>query len=388
VKDATPPVATIASTANQICPGESVTLTASGGVTYNWGNGLTGNGATQTVSPANTTTYTVTAVGANGCVSLPVTITIMVGPPIVALTATKFKICKGESVTLTATGGVTYQWDNGIIGTGPVQIVTPSVTTTYKVSALGGNGCTNNTPATVTIQVVPEITSILQDVYVCAGDYGVLDAGSQPGYTYQWSNGATTSSISVNVPGTYTVIINNGTCTKSYSAKLINPALPKIEDISYEFSTKLLTIKASTTSNAALLYSIDNGITWQNSNVFSNVLANSNYSIRVKLQDANCSSSVDYFTFVMINFITPNGDGRNEKIDFSGISKYPNFSASIYDRYGSEVFRATPSVPYWNGTINGYQLPTTSYWYKVHWQNPASKKLEERSGWVVVKNKN
>lgn len=388
IKDTALPIATIATSATQICPGESVTLTASGGVTYTWGNGLTGNGPTQTVSPATTTTYTVTATGANGCVSLPVTVTVIVGPPTAGLTASKLKICKGESVTLTATGGVTYQWDNGIIGTGPIQVVSPTVTTTYNVIALGGNGCTNNTPASVTIQVVPEITSILEDVYVCKGDFGILDAGFQQGYTYLWSNGATTSSISVNVAGTYSVVISNGTCSKTYTAKLINPDLPTIEDISYEFSTKLLTIKATNPSGGTLLYSIDNGITWQPSNVFSNVLPNMNYSIRVKLQDANCDTSIEYFTFVMINVITPNGDGKNEKIDFSGISKYPNFGASIYDRYGSEVFRATPSTPYWNGTINGYQLPTTSYWYKVHWQNPASKKLEERSGWVVVKNRN
>ena len=105
-------------------------------VTYNWGNGLTGNGNTQVVSPTTTTVYTVFAVGANGCISAtPATVTVQVGPPIAGLTASKLKICEGESVTLTATGGITYNWV-GLTGNGNTQVVTPTVTTEYSVYAL------------------------------------------------------------------------------------------------------------------------------------------------------------------------------------------------------------------------------------------------------------
>jgi hypothetical protein len=121
-QNTTAPVTTVTSTALQICSGESVTLTASGGATYNW-TGLTGNGNTQVVSPTSTTTYTVFAVGANGCVSAtPATITIIVAPPVAVLTASQMKICAGESVTLTATGGVTYEWV-GLPGNGSTQII-------------------------------------------------------------------------------------------------------------------------------------------------------------------------------------------------------------------------------------------------------------------------
>ncbi|MGI9158393.1 MAG: hypothetical protein ACR2K1_01435, partial [Saprospiraceae bacterium] len=48
-----------------VCPGEPATLTATGGVSYAWSTG--GSGATVSVSPSETTTYSVTATDVNGC---------------------------------------------------------------------------------------------------------------------------------------------------------------------------------------------------------------------------------------------------------------------------------------------------------------------------------
>ncbi|WP_228403423.1 choice-of-anchor L domain-containing protein [Chryseobacterium sp. RU37D] len=385
-QNTTLPVATVTSTVFQICPGESVTLTASGGATYNW-VGLPGTGNTQVVSPAVTTTYTVFAVGANGCVSTnPATITIVVGPPVAVLSASKSKICAGESVTLTASGGVTYEWV-GLPGNGNTQVVSPTATTIYCVFALGGNGCKVATPTCITIQVVPAIVSTLQDVYVCAGDFGTLDAGAGPNYTYLWNTGATTQTISVNTPGTYSVTISNGVCSKVFTAQLINPTLPQFTNIVYE--NHVLTLTATNPTGGTLEYSIDAGFTWQNSNIFYNVLDNTSYNLMVRVKDAKCGTSLEYFTFVISNAITPNSDGKNDSVDFSGISKYNNFAASIFDRYGQEVFKATKTDTVWHGTIRGsINLPTATYWYHVQWENPASKKLELRSGWILLKNRN
>lgn len=385
VLDKVLPVANLASSVQQICPGESVTLTASGGVSYNW-TGLSGNGNVQVVSPMNTTTYSVFAVGANGCVSAnQAFVTVVVGPPTASVIATKIKICAGESVTLTASGGFTYNW-TGLTGTGNTQVVSPTTTTTYQVFALGGNGCVSNTPATITIQVVPAITSTLKDVYVCAGDPGTLDAGAGPNYTYLWSTGQTTQTITTNVPGSYSVTISNGTCSKLFTAQIINPDLPQFTNIVYE--ENVLTLTATNPTGGILEYSIDGGVTWQPSNIFYNVLKNTNYSIYVRSQGAKCSNTIAFFTFVMSNAITPNSDGVNDYIDFSGISNYKNFAASIFDRYGAEQFKADKFNTRWDGSIKGINLPTATYWYRVQWENPASKKLELKSGWILLKNRN
>ncbi|MBV8325485.1 choice-of-anchor L domain-containing protein [Chryseobacterium sp.] len=384
-QDTAQPVAGLTSSQPRICVGESVTLTATGGVTYNW-VGLTGNGNTQVVSPNNTTVYTVYAVGANGCVSAnPATVTVQVGPPIAGIAASKTKICAGESVTLTATGGITYNWV-GLTGNGSTQIVTPAVTTIYSVYALGGNGCSSVAPATITIEVVPAIVSTLKDVYVCAGDSGILDAGAGPNYTYVWSTGATTQTITVNQPGTYSVTISNGVCSKVFSAQLINPDLPQFTNVVYD--NHVLTLTASNPTNGILEYSIDGGATWQPSNIFYGTLNNTTYHLMVRVKGAKCGTSLDYFTLIINNAITPNMDGFNDTIDFTGISGYNNFAASVFDRYGAEVFKATKSDAIWRGSLKGINLPTGTYWYRVQWDNPASKKLEQRSGWILLKNRN
>lgn len=389
-QNTTLPVATITSTFMQICSGESVTLTASGGVTYNWGNGLPGNGNTQVVSPTSNTVYTVNAVGANGCISATsASITIIVAPPVAVLSASKTKICAGESVTLTASGGVTYEWV-GLPGNGNTQVVSPTVTTIYSVFALGGNGCKVANATTIMIEVVPAIVSTLQDVYACVGDFGILDAGaapSGPSYTYVWNTGATTQTISVNTPGTYSVTISNGTCSKVFSAQLINPKLPQFTNVVYE--NHILTLSVTNPTGGILEFSIDGGVTWQNSNIFYNVLDNTNYDLVVKVKDAKCFNSLQYFTFTVSNAITPNADGINDSVDFTGISTYNNFAASIFDRYGQEVFKASKADTAWYGTLRGsLPLPTATYWYRVQWENPASKKLELRSGWILLKNRN
>ena len=385
-QDTTLPTAGLTSSQPRICLGESVTLTATGGVTYNW-TGLPGNGSTQVVSPGTTTVYTVYAVGANGCVSAtPATVTVEVGPPIAGISASKSKICEGESVTLTATGGITYNWV-GLPGNGNTQVVTPPVgITEYSVYALGGNGCSSVNPATVKIEVVPAIKSTLKDVYVCAGDSGILDAGAGTNYTYLWSTGATTQTISVNLPGTYSVTISNGTCSKVFSAQLINPDLPQFTNITYE--NHVLTLTASNPTGGILEYSIDGGATWQSSNIFYGTLNNTNYHLMVRVVGAKCGTSLDYFTLVISNAITPNMDGFNDTIDFTGISGYKDFAASIFDRYGAEVFKATKDNAVWVGSMKGLNLPTGTYWYRVQWENPASKKLEQRSGWILLKNRN
>lgn len=385
-QDTALPVAAVVSSQPRICVGESVTLTASGGATYQWGNGLTGTGNTQVVSPTLTTVYTVRAVGANGCVSATAaTVTVQVGPPIAGVSASQAKICAGESVTLTATGGFTYNWV-GLTGNGNTQVVTPTVTTTYSVYALGGNGCSSVNPATVKIEVVPAIVSTLENVYVCAGDKGTLDAGAGPNYTYLWNTGATTRTITTSVAGTYSVTISNGVCSKVFTAQLVNPDLPQFIKVVHDKNTLVLT--ASNPTGGVLEYSIDGGLTWQPSNVFTGILNNTNYHLMVRVKDAKCGTSLDYFTFIINNAITPNMDGINDTIDFTGISGYKDFSASIFDRYGAEVFKATKGDVIWRGSVKGINLPSATYWYRVQWEDPASKKLEQRSGWILLKNRN
>ena len=304
--------------------------------------------------------------------------------PVATLTATKLRICAGESVTLTAGGGVTYLWDN-YTGTGPTRTVSPTQTTTYSVYALGAQGCKSLIPAIVKVEVVPAIVSDLKGGMICEGDQITLDAGAGPSYSYSWNTGSTTQTITVGTPGTYTVTINNGVCTKVYTTQVIQAIIPEIIKVDYsDNGTMILT--ASNPSNGPLEYSVDNGVTWQDSNIFTNVPKNSIISIRVRVKKTSCVGFLEYFTFVMQNVITPNGDTKNDIIDFRGIVEYKDFKGSIFDRYGKEVFKAEKIRPYWDGYFQGKRLPTASYWYQVSFEDPASKKPAIKTGWILLKN--
>jgi hypothetical protein len=120
-----------------ICAGNNVLLTASGANTYSWSNGATTN--TINVSPAVTTVYSVTG-NSNGCMSTMMT-TVIVNPlPSINASASETSICRGDAVTLSATGANTYTWQPGNLGGSPVND-NPFVTTTYTVNGTDINGC-------------------------------------------------------------------------------------------------------------------------------------------------------------------------------------------------------------------------------------------------------
>lgn len=304
--------------------------------------------------------------------------------PVAQLVSTKLSICVGESATLTASGGVTYQWE-GFSGTGAVRNVSPTQTTTYTVYAIGAQGCKSLQPAIVTVEVVPAIKSNLTGGYICAGDRITLDAGAGPGYSYTWSNGATGQTLVADSPGLYFVDITNGVCTKRFTTEVKLATIPEIVNVDYNQNGTLI-VTASSLGGGVLEYSADNGVTWQNSNLFNNIPSNTIVYIRVRVKNTSCVGYLEYFTFMMQNVITPNGDNVNDKIDFRGISDYNKFQVVISDRYGREVYKSDKTRPFWDGYFQGKKLPTASYWYQITFEDPASKQLTVKTGWILLKN--
>ncbi|MBK9224181.1 MAG: T9SS type B sorting domain-containing protein [Flavobacterium sp.] len=46
-----------------------------------------------------------------------------------------------------------------------------------------------------------------------------------------------------------------------------------------------------------------------------------------------------------------------------------NTRIEIYDRYGKLIKQINPMDNGWDGTYNGYQLPSDDYWYTVTFEN-------------------
>lgn len=165
-----------------ICSNGNTTLTATGGTTYSWAPGGQTT-ASITVAPVTTTTYTVTGT-ALGCTnSDQVVVTVLATAPINA--GPDVFICEGNSTILSADGGVTYTWNNGL-GSGNGITVTPTLTTTYTVSGTDANGCIGSDDVLVTVNPLPNV-SAGADLTVCDGTPVTLIGSGA--LNYSWNNG-------------------------------------------------------------------------------------------------------------------------------------------------------------------------------------------------------
>ncbi len=185
------PLPTITTSPDEdICIGDSISLTASGAATYSW-SPATGLSCTACpdplASPGVTTTYTVIGTDTNGCVdSARVTISVISRPVIVV---SDEDVCLGDSVQLQASGAATYQWSpaTGLSCTVcPDPLASPSSTTTYTIVGMLASGCTDSVRATVTVHDLP-VVSAGQDQEICIGSSVALQATGA--VTYSWSPG-------------------------------------------------------------------------------------------------------------------------------------------------------------------------------------------------------
>jgi hypothetical protein len=136
------------------------------------------------------------------------------------------------SIDLTINGGVTpysYVWSNGAT----TQDLTNVTAGTYNVIVTDAVGC--QISSTITLDQPPSLSQTIVGFLYPSGSniscFGASDgsvdftvAGGNPGYTYLWSNGATTEDLTGVPAGTYSVAATdpNG-CTINSSITLIQP---------------------------------------------------------------------------------------------------------------------------------------------------------------------
>lgn len=169
--------------AQTICEQDIATLNATGADSYSWDNGL-GAGAVQVVSPSSTTTYEVTGIIANGCTNTA-NVTVTVNPLPAINAGVDQEVCEGQTVNISASGGNSYSWDNGL-GLGATHSFTASATTTYIVTGTDANNCSNTDEVTITVNTLPSVDAGA-DQDICSGDQATIIASGAN--TYSWSNG-------------------------------------------------------------------------------------------------------------------------------------------------------------------------------------------------------
>ncbi|GEM_PF-639286 len=177
--------------------------------TYLWHDGQT----TKDLFGVTGGPYTLTVTDASGCVA---TLTGELGQPdAINVMETLMNGACGEkgAIDIFVSGGTapyTYNWSSGET----TEDLTNLATGTYTITVTDANSCEGN--LTVNISNSGDISIDLSSTNpTCAteanGSVTAMITGGQNPLTYEWSNGATTSSIENVVAGTYAVMVTDGT---------------------------------------------------------------------------------------------------------------------------------------------------------------------------------
>jgi hypothetical protein len=250
------------------------------------------------------------------------------------------------------------------------------------IRVYNSNGC--YAIAKVNLVVIPpKRSTVLVDKIICIDGRTNLDAG--PGYqSYLWSTGATTQVLSGVPVGDYWVILKDNGCSVKQFVSVKKAVDPVISEI--EISNNTATVKV-TGGKAPYKYAVDSPTNWQDSNVFTG-LSRGQHIFYVK--DAyNCTPIfVEVTVPNLLNAITPNGDNKNDFIDYSELAYKENLSFVIYDRYGNKIFTGNKFNNYkWDGKHFDKKILTGTYWYHINWNEPNKEKTPIKySGWILVKN--
>lgn len=380
------PVITLTANPANICTGQTTTLTASGAVTYTWSNGS--NTSTQTLSPAGTTTYSVSGTAVGGCVNpVPVTITVNVTPT-PTVTVSSVLICAGTAATLTASGATSYTWNTGETA----ATINPSPGTTTSYTVLGSNGgCATSAVATVSVTGPQPLTVSTSSpggcIPLCAS---FLNSGSLSS-TISYNFGDGTNSTSHNPThcytsaGSFTVTatatdLSTG-CISSFTVP--TPIIAVAQPVALFSVTDGTTVIAGSTANVINNSTGATSYSWTACN--SNTYTTKDLSLSgldtgiccitlTAYQASGCQNTVtqcinvvNEATISIPNVFTPNNDGRNDlfKLSAAGIK---DLNCSIYDRWGLKMYEWDGINGYWDGKIKG-GVPAVdgSYFYIINY---------------------
>ncbi|MCB9187956.1 MAG: gliding motility-associated C-terminal domain-containing protein [Flavobacteriales bacterium] len=383
------------SSSNNICPGDEVELTVIGqalpaNYSYVWYTGACGAipigiGEVIPVSPTETTTYYVAAVGTCGSTSCAdVTVTVLDGSIAAdGIIASNNNFCLGESTTLTVDGGyltngaqwVWYQNSCGgtSVGTGTTITLSPLNSTSYYVRAEGGT-CGNTACSDAFISVIETIVHTNPYDTLCGiGPEFTLNGGEPNGGSYS-GTGVANNIFDPEVAGigiheiTYTYTSPSG-CVETVMTDIVIEetdltAQVKIDQLSCSQGGTTLSIVANG-GNGFLTYSWSNG-TYESTIDFAQ---EGSYYCYIKDGEGCIAKSdvvevTDEMECIEIpNTFTPNDDGINDtwNLDFSS---YTDVKMVVFSKWGREVYSTGDNIIHWDGmSQSGAKLPNGVYYY-------------------------
>lgn len=348
----------------------------------------------------------------NGCSSPVGTINVTLNTKPSTPSAGYDLACLGENFNLVVNGSsslLQYSWlddNNNAIGSG-TSVTRPSsgsnpLIGTYGVYATS-NGCSSDTGfIDVYLLSVPTPAISYQSNDVTDGALSICSENLNEAFIsavpsnaiVTWSNGnqflSSSNDLDVDEAGTYTLTLDNGTCTASAFVEV------NVQSIGVVITSSESAIDLG--QNVTLFSSVDGGgddliYSWSDQEQGETYPASSqitfepeitdNYTLTVLDQNSGCIGEsnaeevVVYQPVEIASAFSPNGDGLNETWDIPGIEDYELASVSVYSRWGQKVFESYGAYTPWDGTgLKGNDLPQATYYYIIQLNDERGTKYD------------
>ncbi|MEY8020815.1 T9SS type B sorting domain-containing protein [Muriicola sp. SD30] len=248
----------------------------------------------------------------------------------------------------------------------------------------------NDCPAIAEIPFIfytqPEI-SLKSEYYICpntSNQVVFLETGlSENDYSFSWLfNDVQISSadepfLMTDQIGRYDVLIEDFRtgCIFTNTVEVVLASPPsdlEILTMPTQFGSNYQ-VTVNTSGSLIYSFSLDGG-PFRASPIFENVLPGS-HRLEITLE-GGCE--VLTTTFVILGyptFFTPNGDNINETWSVSRAPGITDMTVYIFNRLGVLITVLTENQPEWNGSWNGRDLPSDTYWFQVEYKEDDTPKI-------------
>jgi gliding motility-associated-like protein len=228
---------------------------------------------------------------------------------------------------------------------------------------VNGSDCFGITPEKLVVNTFDPPNFQEETFPLCNGSNINLTVAS--GFSsYLWSNGSTTNTANISVPGEYTVTVTNTNgCKKTKKIIVKASGIGTITNATVtDFSGTENSVLISYSGDGDYEFSLD-GNFYQDNPLFTGLNAGI-YSATVRDKNG-CGISVPYKVYILDypRFFTPNNDSYNDTWKIKNLDILPKSTIAILDRYGKLLNQLGSNTIGWNGTYNGKELPADDYWF-------------------------
>mgnify|MGYP001169482892 FL=1 len=355
------------------CEGDYVNLSASGGVLYDWGSGLS-DVPNYNIQANQTNFYSVIVYDKNGC-SYSDDVGVFVTPAPSINISDDVIICYGDTILLSASGGFEYNWNSGEYLTSDI-FVSPDQNTTYQVEVTSINGCSS--VQSIDVDVIDEIKPLfnVKDVLCVEDTFDIINITDLDTAFYYWDFGDGSFSDlknpnhKFNQVGSYDIslYVEYGSCTSDEIFKSVQVYDNPYSDFHFNYN------QMSDINSEALFTNYSNNYIssfwdfgdgfYSNESHPSHIYSDTgSYSVSLLVfNQYGCKSqkTINFqikpnYSCYIPNSFTPNKDDINDYFlpKFNGVNE---FQMSIYNKWGVLVFQTNSFEFGWDGKLESGKI--------------------------------